>query len=121
MKTETLLLLGVVGVVGWELYQRAQAASSGLEPVTVTPPHTLSGLGDAPDPGGWGWRQRRARRMGVSPGQYQSIEYGAPPWASVGPGWAPYSPSAAFGPSAVEMETPGSVAFLASEIDAGNF
>ena len=121
MKTRTMLLLGATGVGGYFLYKHFYPSAPASSATSTTGMYvTNPTLGDYPvQP------YRRRRRMGyngmqaapgTTPWQFSSIEYGTPG----GPyGWTPYSRAAAFGPSPVEMETPSSLSFMASQIDAG--
>jgi hypothetical protein len=72
----------------------------------ATPPHIIRGQGSHP----W-WRRRYGRHI-----QDANSSYG---WG----GWQPpmLSPYSGYGPSAVEMEQPGSIAAMASAIDAGAY
>jgi hypothetical protein len=106
MKTESLLMLGAIGVGAWYLMKTyGPAASSSTTGRYVSGLGTRYGSGASQIP--W-WMNRQ--------------QYGRPPYGGAGAGWpwwAPYSPSAAFGPSPVELEAAGSLSQLASQVDAG--
>ena len=125
MRTQTLLLLAGAGVGGYFLYKHYYPTSSAAASTTGRYVDALgyngNGGGYAPQwpPQQWPppWRHRRAQNAGLSPWDYRSTEYGQPGGGAYG--WTPYSRAAAYGPSPVEMESPGSISYLASQIDAG--
>lgn len=102
-----------------------------VTPPWISPPATGGGSGTAP----W-WRRRYGKHIkdanssyygspgsGSIPWGMNNIEYGNP-WGSsssnqIDGGY--YDPNAAFGPSAVELEQSGSIATMASDIDAGAY
>ena len=128
MKTKTLLLIGAAGVGGYLIYRQMQPAAASTTGMYV-PGLGYNGGGGYGGGGGppmppW-YRPRRRRYAdynsmqappGVSPWRFSNIEYGSPGGA---PGWTPYSRAAAYGPSPVELESPSSLSFMASQIDAG--